>query len=223
MKEVSTYTDNMQGMEHLIKQAFLHVDLLGPHVQEGHYDLIGPDGEIILPQVWDTMIKPDYAIEMQMWPIPELDPKHKMPHPMPGGLLGGGGGGGPGGGLPSIDDLIKGLSGSKNKGKGAAGHGKKASGHGKIPPPPSFIPPPPGGQIPGMPGAGVIPPPHGGPGGVLGGMPPLGANPAALAALMQKADGEAKKGAGGSSKKKSKEPPLFARWVAGGSSGKKRG
>ncbi|KAI6781231.1 uncharacterized protein J7T54_004003 [Emericellopsis cladophorae] len=32
------------GMEELIKQAFLQVDLLGPHVQEGHYDLTGPNG-----------------------------------------------------------------------------------------------------------------------------------------------------------------------------------
>ncbi|KUJ15580.1 uncharacterized protein LY89DRAFT_557269, partial [Mollisia scopiformis] len=47
-----------EGMEELIKQAFLHVDVIGPHVQEGHYDLIGPNGEIILPQVWETMIEP---------------------------------------------------------------------------------------------------------------------------------------------------------------------
>ncbi|KAG4435481.1 hypothetical protein IFR05_009053, partial [Cadophora sp. M221] len=46
------------GVEELIKQAFLHVDVLGPHVNEGHYDLIcangGLSGEIILPQVWET-------------------------------------------------------------------------------------------------------------------------------------------------------------------------
>ncbi|KAH7198805.1 uncharacterized protein B0J16DRAFT_360480 [Fusarium flagelliforme] len=32
-----------QGMEELIKQAFMQVDVLGPHVMEGHYDLMGPD------------------------------------------------------------------------------------------------------------------------------------------------------------------------------------
>ena len=32
-------------MEELIKQAFVHVDVIGPHVQAGHYDLIGPNGE----------------------------------------------------------------------------------------------------------------------------------------------------------------------------------
>jgi hypothetical protein len=61
----------------LIKQAFLHVDVIGQHVQEGHYDLMGPDGEIILPQVWDTMIKPDWEVSMHMWPIPETPKKEK--------------------------------------------------------------------------------------------------------------------------------------------------
>jgi hypothetical protein len=58
-------------MEELIRQAFLHVEGLGPHVAEGHYDLIGPNGEIILPRVWETTIEPDWAISMHMWPIPE--------------------------------------------------------------------------------------------------------------------------------------------------------
>lgn len=60
-----------KGMEGLIKQAFLHVDVIGEHVHQGHYDLTGPDGEIILPQVWDTMIRPDWEITMHMWPMPE--------------------------------------------------------------------------------------------------------------------------------------------------------
>ena len=62
-----------KGMETLIKQAFLHVDVLGEHVHQGHYDLMGPDGEIILPQVWDTMIQPDWEVSMHMWPMPEDD------------------------------------------------------------------------------------------------------------------------------------------------------
>lgn len=58
-------------MEDLIRQAFLHVEIIGPHVAEGHYDLVGPNGEIILPQVWETMIEPDWIITMHMWPMPE--------------------------------------------------------------------------------------------------------------------------------------------------------
>ncbi|KAL0944078.1 kinetoplast-associated protein kap [Colletotrichum truncatum] len=67
------------GMEELIKQAFLHVDIIGPHVQEGHYDLIGPNGEIILPQVWEKVVEPDWTIEMRMWPMEKA-----QPNPPPG-------------------------------------------------------------------------------------------------------------------------------------------
>lgn len=58
-------------MEELIRQAFLHIETIGPHVAEGHYDLVGPNGDIILPQVWEAVIEPDWAITMHMWPIPE--------------------------------------------------------------------------------------------------------------------------------------------------------
>ncbi|OBT45750.1 hypothetical protein VE00_03984 [Pseudogymnoascus sp. WSF 3629] len=71
------------GMEDLIRQAFLHVEVIGPHVQEGHYDLIGPNGEIILPQVWETMIEPDWAITMHMWPMPEPPKPQPGPPPVP--------------------------------------------------------------------------------------------------------------------------------------------
>jgi hypothetical protein len=57
-------------MEELIRQAFLHVEIIGPHVVEGHYDLVGQSGEIILPQVWESMIEPDWAVTMHMWPLP---------------------------------------------------------------------------------------------------------------------------------------------------------
>lgn len=69
-------------MEDLIRQAFLHVEVIGPHVAEGHYDLVGPNGEIILPQVWETMIEPDWIITMHMWPMPE-PPKVEDQPPAP--------------------------------------------------------------------------------------------------------------------------------------------
>ncbi|SMR54998.1 unnamed protein product [Zymoseptoria tritici ST99CH_1A5] len=65
-----------QGMEKLIKQAFMHIDQIGDQVHAGHYDLTGPDGEIILPQVWDTVIQPDWEITMHMWPVEEK-PSHE--------------------------------------------------------------------------------------------------------------------------------------------------
>ncbi|TGO50444.1 hypothetical protein BCON_0183g00070 [Botryotinia convoluta] len=69
------------GMEELVKQAFRHVDVIGPHVNDGHYDLLGPTGEIILPQVWESVIEPGWLITMHMWPMPE--PRRQAPAPMP--------------------------------------------------------------------------------------------------------------------------------------------
>ncbi|KAJ4857089.1 ARID/BRIGHT DNA binding domain-containing protein [Trichoderma breve] len=56
-----------QEMDHLIKQAFSQVDILGPRVQAGHYDLTGPDGNIILPSVWEETVEPGLHITMTMW------------------------------------------------------------------------------------------------------------------------------------------------------------
>ena len=70
-------------MEELIRQAFIHVEGIGPHVAEGHYDLIGPKGEIILPRVWETTIEPGWAISMHMWPMPEPPKPRPGPPPPP--------------------------------------------------------------------------------------------------------------------------------------------
>lgn len=66
-------------MEDLIKQAFLHVEVLGPHVQEGHYDLLDSKEQIILPSLWSATIEPGEAISMRMWP-PD---KRPLPGPPP--------------------------------------------------------------------------------------------------------------------------------------------
>ncbi|CAG8957145.1 hypothetical protein HYFRA_00009346 [Hymenoscyphus fraxineus] len=67
------------GIEELIKEAFLHVEIIGPHVNEGHYDLISPSGEIILPRAWETTIQEGWDITMHMWPIPESQKAHGNP------------------------------------------------------------------------------------------------------------------------------------------------
>jgi hypothetical protein len=56
-------------MENLIKQAFLDMEVLGPEVMEGHYDLIRPDGLIIRPEAWEATIRPGWIITMHMWPL----------------------------------------------------------------------------------------------------------------------------------------------------------
>ncbi|KAM6511513.1 hypothetical protein FALCPG4_016517 [Fusarium falciforme] len=81
-----------QDMEDLIKQSFPQVEVVGPHVMEGRYDLIGPDGEIILPSVWEKVVQPDWAITMRMWPGYEMPLSRtrwthqpvKSPAPAPG-------------------------------------------------------------------------------------------------------------------------------------------
>lgn len=72
-----------EGMESLIRQAFDHVDVLGPLVAQRQYDLVGPNGEIILPQIWETMIEPDLAIAMHMWPLPEPPKRPEQHVPIP--------------------------------------------------------------------------------------------------------------------------------------------
>lgn len=137
-------------MEELIKQAFLHVDVIGPHVQEGHYDLIGPNGEIILPSVWERVVEPDWSITMHMWPMDKAPLRHHPQMP-PGGM--------PPGGMPRP-------GGHMAPGGGHPGHPPRPGAHFARPPsarpggggmPP---PPPPGGMWPGMPGpmAGGLPP-----------------------------------------------------------------
>ena len=44
-------------------------------MHNGHYDLVGPDGEIILPQVWKSVVQPDWTITMHLWPIPPSPPE----------------------------------------------------------------------------------------------------------------------------------------------------
>ncbi|KAK5173682.1 uncharacterized protein LTR77_002363 [Saxophila tyrrhenica] len=71
-----------KGMEGLIKQAFMAMEPIGEHVRQGRYDLTGPDGEIILPQVWENMVQPDWEIEMHMWPIAEEKKEKKAKDPL---------------------------------------------------------------------------------------------------------------------------------------------
>ncbi|KAH6894640.1 hypothetical protein B0T10DRAFT_258214 [Thelonectria olida] len=84
-----------EGMKTLITSAFVQVDVLGPHVLEGHYDLVAPEGDIILPEIWEDIIEPDMAVTMTMWPMDKLPPVGPKPlqlpmggMPPPGGVWG---------------------------------------------------------------------------------------------------------------------------------------
>lgn len=187
-----------KGMEQLIKQAFLHVDMIGEHVHAGHYDLTGPDGEIILPQVWDTMVKPDWEITMHLWPMEEEkkhDPIASLNDPFANFSMGG----------QPFDVLgpeVMMKKGKKDKGKkGEKSKGKPGSPEIVMMPP---MPPPP-------PGMGSPPPP---PGGGYG--DPFGAFPPGVSIVPDKKD----KGGKTRSKSSSAKISPLAAWFAGGSVGK---
>lgn len=186
-----------KGMEGLIKQAFLHVDLIGQHVQEGHYDLCGPDGEIILPQVWETMIQPDWEISMHMWPMPEpKSPKDKHPEDVQVDGLGD-----PFAAL-GIQELLamdpKLAGGKKADKKAGKTKNKRSSTIVEVPPPAAGPPPPPTHLPPNIEQLLGAPPP--------GMVIDVGGKPAKT-----------------SSKGKAKKPEIspFAAWIAGGRPAKK--
>lgn len=65
------HCNTWSGMEYFIREAFLHIVDLGPHVADGQYDLLGPKDEVIMPSIWESVIEPGWEITMHMWPIPE--------------------------------------------------------------------------------------------------------------------------------------------------------
>ncbi|TIA74930.1 hypothetical protein D6C83_00409 [Aureobasidium pullulans] len=117
-----------KGMEALIKQAFVNIEHIGPHVANGHYHLLGPNNEIILPQVWEVVVQPGWDIKMQLWPLPEIE------KPMPGGFP------------PDLEPVVVGPQrvpprNKGNKVSGTKSAGKRASvGPAPPPPPPAPIP-----------------------------------------------------------------------------------
>ncbi|KAF7906973.1 uncharacterized protein EAF01_004560 [Botrytis porri] len=74
--------ETWEGISELIKAAFLHVEIIGSHVSEGHYDIMNPAGEVILPQLWQDHVQPGWEISMSMWPI-SGPPKPRFMAPTP--------------------------------------------------------------------------------------------------------------------------------------------
>lgn len=66
-------------MEELINQAFMHVEGLNKQVAAGQYELLGPNNEIILPQIWESIVEPDWTITMMMWAPPAPPPMQHHP------------------------------------------------------------------------------------------------------------------------------------------------
>ncbi|KAJ0415252.1 hypothetical protein BJY00DRAFT_293763 [Aspergillus carlsbadensis] len=77
-----------EGMEKLINQAFDNIEVIGPQVRQGHYSLLSPNGDIINPRKWESVVKPGWSITMHMWPVPD-ELIGTVINPPPGGDLGG--------------------------------------------------------------------------------------------------------------------------------------
>src|SRR2546423_1542747 len=70
------------------EHCFEHIEVIGPHVQSGHYGLVDHDGQIILPVLWDATVQPGWVVQQHLWPMPEHETEPKPPTPPPGdGIL----------------------------------------------------------------------------------------------------------------------------------------
>ncbi|KAM0802875.1 hypothetical protein BDR22DRAFT_100137 [Usnea florida] len=56
-----------QNMENLIKRSFSHIESRNSQIFRGSYDILSPTGEIVLPEIWDTVIKPGWVVELRFW------------------------------------------------------------------------------------------------------------------------------------------------------------
>ena len=54
-------------MENLIKRSFSHVESMNSKIFRGSYDILSPTGEIILPEIWDSVIRPGWVVELRFW------------------------------------------------------------------------------------------------------------------------------------------------------------
>ena len=56
-----------QNMENLIRRSFSHIETLNSKIFRGSYDTLSPTGEIVLPEIWNTVIKPGWVVELSLW------------------------------------------------------------------------------------------------------------------------------------------------------------
>lgn len=54
-------------MESLIKRSFSHIEYLNTQVFKGSYDIVSPIGEIILLEIWDSVVKPGWVVDLHFW------------------------------------------------------------------------------------------------------------------------------------------------------------
>ena len=60
-------------MESLIKRSFSHVESMDSKIFRGRYDILSPTGEIVLPEIWDSVVKPGWVVELRFWDFRTAD------------------------------------------------------------------------------------------------------------------------------------------------------
>ncbi len=54
-------------MEGLVRRRFTPDDAVGSKVYKREYDLLSPNGEIILSETWQLLIRPGWIVGMRLW------------------------------------------------------------------------------------------------------------------------------------------------------------
>ena len=62
------------SMNELIIREFAHIEALTKPVSQGRFDLQADDGSIILPQFWNSVVKPGIEVNMLLWALQEPAP-----------------------------------------------------------------------------------------------------------------------------------------------------
>jgi hypothetical protein len=70
----------MQDVAGLIAKAFPEVEILSISTPHSHFDLIGPDGTLILPETWHDLVQPGWSVSLQRRSQPQnLDEQPRPP------------------------------------------------------------------------------------------------------------------------------------------------
>jgi hypothetical protein len=70
----------MQDVTGLVAKAFPEVEILSISTPHSHFDLIGPDGTLILPETWHDLVQPGWSVSLQRRSQPQnLDEQPQPP------------------------------------------------------------------------------------------------------------------------------------------------
>ena len=62
-----------QGMEKMIKQTIGKAAVIGNYISGGEFDIRGPDGRCLVPQIWESSVKPGITLTMRSIILSDMD------------------------------------------------------------------------------------------------------------------------------------------------------